>query len=153
MLAGLLCQTATVVGDNLLVANCGSATVAMRYGGDYRFDHCTFADYWRLGTRTFGSLFITNALDYGGVRYVWPMQVQLKDCIVYGSRAEGEMYVDLDPNVATSLQVEHCLVRGGEWDEDPKFVDPQEGDYHLEEDSPAWGIGYTYPDGKRVGGR
>ncbi len=153
VLAGLLCQTATVVGNNLLVANCGSATVAMRYGGDYRFDHCTFADYWRLGTRTFGSLFITNALDYGGVRYVWPMQVRLKDCIVYGSRAEGEMYVDLDPNVATSLQVEHCLVRGGEWDEDPKFVDPQEGDYHLEEDSPAWGIGYTYPDGKRVGGR
>lgn len=146
VLAGLLCQTATVVGQNLLVANCGSATVAMRYGGNYRFDRCTFADYWRLGNRTFGSLFITNALDYGDTRYLWPMEVQMADCIVYGSRAEGEMYVDLDDRVETSLVIDHCLVRGGEWDEDPKFVDPLEGDYHLEEDSPAWGIGYTYPD-------
>ena len=145
VLAGLLCQTATVVGSNLLVTNCGSATVALRYGGDYRFDHCTFADYWRLGTRTFGSFFVTNALDYGNTRYIWPMQVSLKDCIVYGSRADGEMYVDLDNRVETSLLIDHCLVRGGEWDEDPKFVDPTEGDYHLEEDSPALGIGYNYP--------
>ena len=88
---------------------------------------------------------VTNALDYGNTRYIWPMQVSLKDCIVYGSRADGEMYVDLDNRVETSLLIDHCLVRGGEWDEDPKFVDPTEGDYHLEEDSPALGIGYTYP--------
>jgi hypothetical protein len=45
-----------------------------------------------------------------------------------------------------SARLDHCLVRGGEWDEDPKFVDPSSGDYHLAEDSPALGIGYQYPD-------
>lgn len=146
VVAGLLGQGATILADNLLVANCGQATVAMRYGGDYHLSHCTLADYWRMGIRTFGSLFITNVLEYGGVRYLWPMNIQLSDCIVYGSRAEGEMYVDLDDRVPVMLTIDHSLVRGGVWDEDPKFVDPMEGDYHLADDSPAQGIGYQYPD-------
>ena len=38
----------------------------------------------------------------------------------------------------------HCLVKGGDWDEDPQFVDIDEDDYHLQEGSPAAGIGYQF---------
>jgi len=146
VLAGLLGQTAKVVGRNVLVANCGSATAAMQYGGDYDFERCTFANYWRYETRKHGSVVVTNSMEYGSTLYVWPMRVRMKDCIVYGSRADGEMYVSLDEHAEVSLTLDHCLVRGGEWDEDPKFVDPAAGDYRLEEDSPAAGIGYSYPN-------
>ena len=74
------------------------------------------------------------------------MWAELSDCIVYGSRADGEMLVDLDDRVEAVTTVTHSIVRGGEWDEDPKFVDPAEGDFHLEEDSPAQGIGYQFFD-------
>lgn len=146
VLAGLLCQTATVAGDNLLVYNCGVATVAMQYGGNYAFSRCTFADYWRYDNRKVGSVFVTNTMEYRGTLYVWPMQARLGDCIIYGSRADGEMYVDLDERGGASLVIEHCLVRGGEWDEDPMFVDPYEGDFHLQPESPAIGIGYQYAE-------
>ena len=45
---------------------------------------------------------------------------------------------------ALNSRFTHCLVKGGEWDEDPMFVDVEEDDYHLQEDSPAQGIGYQF---------
>lgn len=142
---GLFCQTAYVVGRNLLVSNCGEATAVQQYGGRYDFAGCTFADYWRYSARKTPSFYVTNTRDYEGSHYVWPMQSVLTDCIIYGSNSEGEMYVDLDPLASVSLDIRHCLIRGGEWDEDPLFEDPYEGDYHLKEDSPALGIGYQFP--------
>lgn len=143
-LAGLMGQTAYIAGRNLLVTNCGTATVAMQYGGTYSFSGSTFADYWRYDARTEPSVFVTNYRDYGGVHYIWPLQAQLTDCIIYGSRAEGELYIDLDDRTSAEATVTHCLVRGGEWDADPLFVDPDKGDYHLQPNSPAQGIGYNY---------
>lgn len=142
-LCGLLLNTAAVVGRNLLVTNCGVATVAMQYGGQYDFSGCTFANYWRYDSRKYPSVQISNYRDLEGVRYVWDMQARIQDCIIYGSRAQ-ELLVDLSEGALGNVTLEHSLVRGGEWDEDPKFVDPSEGDYHLAEDSPAQGIGYCY---------
>ena len=145
--AGIISQTAYVEGDNMLVANCGTATVVMQYGGDYTFTNSTFANYWRYDTRKYPSVFVVNTRNYSGVHYVWPLQARMSDCIIYGNRVEGEMYVELENDmVEASLVLNHCLVRGGEWDEDPKFVDPTKNDYHLAEDSPAIGIGYRYGD-------
>lgn len=144
-LAGMMLQTAWVEGENLLVTNCGTATVAMQYGGKYRFERCTFADYWRYESRKYPSVFVTNTRDYEGIHYVWPMDALLKDCIIYGSRTQGELLVELDDAVSARAVLDHCLVRGGEWDEDPLFEDVEEGNYRLKEDSPAQGIGYQYP--------
>ena len=143
-LAGLLLQTATVEGDNLLVANCGTATVTMQYGGSYRFSGCTFADYWRYEARSMPSFYLTNTRDYDGVHYVWPIRAHLTDCIIYGSRSEGELYAELDTYATIDTAFHHCLIRGGTWDEDPLFVNPRGNDYHLQDGSPAAGIGYQY---------
>ena len=144
-LAGLRCNTAYVVGDNLLVANCGLVTAALQYGGWYDFSHCTFADYWRYDSRTIPSVLVSNYYDDidALIRYVWPMQGTMTDCIIYGTLS-NELNISLDSTSPGSFTLTHCLVRGGEWDEDPLFVDPSEGDYHLQDDSPAWGVGYQY---------
>lgn len=144
---GLYMQTAHVEGDNLLVTECGTATVVMQYGGKYSFNGCTFADYWHYSSRNNPCVFITNWRNVDNMRYVWPMQAALADCIIYGTREAGELYLELDSTAAVDVRLDHCLVRGGEWDEDPKFIDPSVGDYHLAEDSPALGIGYQYPEG------
>ena len=143
-LAGIIGQTSRIYGSNLLVVNCGQATVAMQYGGNYRFEGCTFADYWRYNARKTPCVVISNSWEVNGVEYVRPMQAQLTDCIIYGNRTDGELGLYLNYNGPASAVFTNCLVRGGEWDEDPKFIDPQGGDFHLMEDSPAWGIGYQY---------
>ena len=120
----------------------------MQYGGLYDFRNCTSANYWRYDNRTTPSVLASNYYDdeSSHTRYVWPMQGAMTDCIVYGSLS-SELNVSLDSTSSVSFTLTHCLVKGGEWDEDPLFVDPAEGDYHLQEDSPAHGIGYTYPEG------
>lgn len=145
--AALRCNTAHVLGDNLLVTNCGMATAALQYGGNYRFSRCTFANYWRYDKRTLPAVLVSNYYDDAQrrTRYVWPMQGTLVDCIVYGSLAR-ELIVELDSTSPVAFTTVHSLVRGGEWDEDPLFVDPAEGDFHLQDDSPALGIGYQYPE-------
>ncbi|MBP5541931.1 MAG: hypothetical protein J6X88_09815 [Bacteroidales bacterium] len=144
---GLMGQTAYIVGNNLLVTNCGSATTVMQYGGRYHYNRCTFANYWRYETRKMPAVIITNYLNYQGTRYLYPMRATITDCIVYGNRADGEMLIDLDDRAEeATATVTHSIVRGGEWDEDPRFVAPLAGDFHLQEDSPAIGIGYTYPN-------
>ena len=144
--AGIWGKTARIDGNNLLVTNCGTATVAMWYGGDYRFSGCTFADYWRYSNRIQPSVLACNYYDYlpTSTRYLWDFQAELTDCIIYGSRNE-ELYVGIDDRARAVMTINHCLIRGGEWDEDPLFVDPKAGDYHLQEDSPALGIGYQFP--------
>ena len=146
-LAGFRCNTAYVVGENLLVTNCGVATAALQYGGWYDFSGCTFANYWRYDSRTVPSVLVSNYYDdeASNIRYVWPMQTTLIDCIIYGTLSQ-ELNVSLDSTSPVGFAANHCLVRGGEWDEDPLFVDPAEGDFHLQEESPAWGIGYSYPE-------
>ena len=146
-LAGLRCNTAYVIGDNLLVTNCGMVTAALQYGGWYDFSHCTFANYWRYDSRTIPSVLVSNYFDHdeSNTRYVWPMQGEVTDCIIYGTLA-NELNISLDSTPVVAFSLVHSLVRGGEWDEDPLFQDPAEGDYHLQEDSPAQGIGYQYPE-------
>ena len=144
-LAGMIGNTAYVIADNLLITNSGTATLALHYGGRYSFTDCTFADYWRYDSRTVPSVQVTNYRDYEGIHYVWPMDATFTDCIIYGNR-DSELYLELDSLAPVSATFSHCLVRGGEWDEDPMFVDPAEGDFHLQEDSPALGIGYQFND-------
>lgn len=140
-LAGLLCNTAVVKAENILVTNCGQATVALQYGGIYDFARCTMADYWHYDARKYPNVQVSNYRDYAGTHTVWPMDARMTDCIIYGGR-EKELWVDLDTRVAAVCVLDHCLVRGGEWDEDPKFVDIENDDYSLADDSPAQGIGY-----------
>lgn len=143
--AGIQSNSAYIVGDNLLVTNCGVSTLLLRYGGEYRFANSTFANYWRYETRKFPSVLITNYRTYANYLYLYGMHVRFDDCIIYGSMA-NELIADYDTTVSATLVLNHTLVKGGEWDEDPKFVDVANGDYRLKEGSPALGIGYTYPD-------
>jgi hypothetical protein len=42
--AGILCTNSSLQADNSLISNCGS-NIALIYGGDYNFTHCTVAGY------------------------------------------------------------------------------------------------------------
>ena len=142
---GLLCNTAWVTAQNVLVHTCGTAAVALLYGGRYDFGNCTLAGYWPYGTRKNGSLLMTNMYLYGETLYLYGFNSHFHDCIIYGTRNESEVETGLDDRAAVDTLFTHCLIKGGAWDEDPLFENPTEGDYHLKEGSPAEGIGYRYP--------
>lgn len=144
-LAGLIGQTAYIVGSDLLVHTCGTATLSLQYGGRYELDHCTLANYWTYSVRNNASVIVNNYLIVDDVEYLYPLPlVRFSNSIIYGSRSAGELLLDIDDRVTAVVDIDHTLVRGGDWDTDPRFMAPYDGDYHLSDDSPVPGLGYRF---------
>ena len=144
--AGIIGQDATITGNNLLVYDCFSAAVLIG-GGSYDFTHCTFADYWnyRDHSRDTAAVIVSNYFLLSATNaYAGDMHAAFDNCIVYGTWTRGEMAVTGVEGLQMDTVFTHSLIRGGEWDEDPMFVDPTADDYHLQESSPAVGIGYNF---------
>jgi hypothetical protein len=57
---GIYAINYNIEGYNNLVHNCATYTFAGTLGGGYRFDHCTFANYWDEETRDIPSILISN---------------------------------------------------------------------------------------------
>ena len=142
-LAGILGQTAKIVGNNILIHTCGTATLALQYGGQYQFTNSTFANYWKYTTRTAPSVILNNHYTFENTEYLFDnMIAYFENCIIYGSYHDGELLEDLSDYVHHETHIINSIVKGGEWDEDPLFVDTDKGDYHLQESSPAGNIGW-----------
>lgn len=145
---GIFGQGARIEGNNVLFYECGAALLYLRCGGEYRFSRSTFADYWHYGSRDYsypGVILQNWYMSADGT--IIPRDLRaasFTDCIIYGSYASGEVLLDSVDEAEYNYSFIHSIVRGGEWDEDPLFVDPSEDDYHLQEDSPAIGIGYQF---------
>lgn len=142
---GLLAQGARVEVDNMLVYQCGTAALLLR-GGDYRFRHTTVGGYWRYGGRQNPTVVLNNwyfSVD-GEPIPLTLSRAEFTDCIIWGNYHDGELLEQQVDGADFSSAFINSIVRGGEWDEDPLFVNPDSNDYHLQEDSPAIGIGYQY---------
>ena len=144
----LIGQGGAISGSNLLVYDCLTAFITL-CGGSYDFTGCTFADYWRYSSRTSPSVVLTNYQlnSDGTVRKVGDLvKADFSRCIIYGNYGDGEFLDGCIDGPARNYSIDSCLIRGGNWDEDPMFVDIEEDDYHLQDGSPAAGIGYQYGD-------
>lgn len=142
----LIGQGGAISGSNLLVYDCLTAFTALR-GGSYDFTGCTFADYWRYSARRIQSVVLTNYLlnsDGNVVQQGDLTRADFTDCIIYGNYSDGEVIISGIEGRQLNYSFNHCLVKGGTWDEDPLFVNTEEDDYRLQEGSPALGIGYQY---------
>lgn len=157
--AGIVGQGAYIVGDNILVDNCGVALLSLQYGGRYRFSNSTFANYWRYSSRTAPALILNNYYRYSS-SMIFPrplVEATFLNCIVYGNYSgrdnSGEIMFDAIETATFNYSFDHCLLRSSLIDSveapslglilnrDPLFIDPRGHNYHLGEGSPAINAG------------
>jgi len=115
--SGLYALNATVNGSNLVVGDCGGSSVALNYGGDYHFTHCTFANFWPSGFshRTLPALLLTdyfgtydeegNLLLYTGGEFE---NASFLNSIIYGSHAT-ELLIESYDGLQLNYLFDHCL--------------------------------------------
>ncbi len=152
-LAGIYGQGAVIDGDNLLIANCQIAPLALSIGGKYSFSNSTITNYWPYSSRRSSqTVFMNNwyeAVD--GTTQLRDFQADFYNCIIYGS-ADEELTFDFREGVATSVSFSNCILKTQTSlpaaltsnciaNNDPKFKNPQDNDFRIQNTSPAIGKG------------
>jgi len=139
-------RTTHVKASNTVFANSGSYTVALRYGGDYDFNHCTIANYFSFGTRKEPAVVLNNYYEYKKVIYSFNFNAFFGNCIVYGNLAD-EVYIDKKGEGTFTDAFKNCLIKSGIYsandsennvfNKDPRFLNTFRSDFSIDSLSPA----------------
>ena len=151
--AGIFSRNYRIEAENLLVSAGGQHCLAATGAGQYRFDHCTFANNWSASTRQTPAVFLTNLYSVDaqtlGVGNI--LNSRFRNCIFYGNGL-NEFGFDFETESASiELSIDHTLIRMQEDDFleldqsyfadeifvgfDPGFVNFSGGDFRLREDA------------------
>ncbi len=127
---GILGRGTTIVGENLVIGDCGNSCMELLYEGSYSFTHCTFANYWRSGfsIRNSPALFMANYFAYedaNGVVQVEARDIEeasFKNCIIYGDRSH-EIEISNHDGGIFNYTFDYCLTK----------IDREELDFILDD--------------------
>ncbi|HET6226562.1 MAG TPA: choice-of-anchor Q domain-containing protein [Bacteroidia bacterium] len=146
---------ARIWGTNCVFSNCGQYIAAFTIGGSYRFEQCTFANYWSDNVRTTPLLALNNYYTSANNLYVIRNldSAYFGNCILMGDIDEE---IGMDSSIyggKFSYKFENCIIKTARSvsnahyknvynNADPSFKDIQSNDYHLNSSSAAIDKGY-----------
>jgi hypothetical protein len=155
---GLQAKNTKIVAENLVINNCGLASLNCTYGGDYTFTHSTFYNNWStsspvavsIDNYTLGATPEVNALT----------QATFNNCIIYGSNS-NQLALNKKEGAAFEYAFNNCLIRYPETstnalyqfatdavhykqiilNKDPKFYNQGLNDFNIDKTSSAFAKG------------
>lgn len=157
--AAVFGQGARIWATNCVFANCGEYVAALTIGGIYRFEHCTFANYWNNSSRSTPLLALNNYyVSSKNITFIRPLDsAYFGNCILDGDLEEE---IGLDSSTfggKFSYRFENCIIKtaravpNGKYyknaykNADPSFKESSKNDYHLGPNSGAIDRGYATP--------
>src|SRR5690606_2665885 len=86
---GLYTALYNINAENLLISDCGQYNVAILAGGNYSFNHSTFANYFSADRRESPLFYIQNStVNARGTQIISIPKVEVNNSIVYGLNDE-----------------------------------------------------------------
>jgi hypothetical protein len=144
--SGLLGFTSDLYAVNTLINNCAEFCVANLAGGNYTYNHCTFANYSVTFFRENPVLAITDNLLLGDQSLlVEDIKLRMTNTIVWGD-FDNEMILNNEGGADFDVLITSSIIRTTDQDldgngnllnSDPFFIDPIEYNYRLDSLSPA----------------
>ncbi|WP_378187243.1 choice-of-anchor Q domain-containing protein [Aquimarina sp. W85] len=166
---GLLAKNGFIEADNMVINNAGQSALVCSLGGNYAFNHCTFANYWQTGFREFPTVVLRNyePIATGELLISDLTKATFRNSIIYGSEPI-ELFLDRIDGASFSYFFDHSLLRfestipdtgnSSLYDftntnrfnaiilnEDPLFEAPVNNKFFIDERSPANNKGITTP--------
>ena len=115
---GLLARNSEIDAKNMVINNCGNASLAIVDGGTYSFQHVTLANFWNQSIRQFPTVYISNYDLWTNDGPSFALDVSFKNSIIEGNQSI-EMELDKKEGNIFNHYFENTLIR---------FYDP-EGTY------------------------
>lgn len=146
-----------VYSENCVLGDCGSAALALDFGGSYEFRQLTIGNFWSSSIRLVPALYLSNYItDTHGQLISNPLtKAEFGNIIVYGSQDE-ELSFNKNTSAAFNFTFDHCLLKTLKStsdpshyitcivNKDPGFVDVLKFDYQIDSISPAIGQGNPF---------
>lgn len=124
---GILARDAVVNGHNVVINNCGQASLAATLGGSYTFDHSTFNNNWNSSRQV--AVLVSNYLETSDTVYLSDLNAaNFTNCIIYGS---NQNMLRLDkynagtsggPDATFAYQFTHTLIRLNNTNNNPLYL-------------------------------
>ena len=110
---GILARNSKITGQNIVTNNCGQASIACTYGGEYEFTHCTFNNSWNSTQQI--SVLLNNYFETDTTIYLKDLtKATFNNSIIYGSNRIQMLLDKKIPNSGTSIFnyfFNHCLIK------------------------------------------
>lgn len=103
---GLLSRFYNIDARNTIITNTGNNSLALIYGGTYKFTHCTFNNYWSYDNRKNPVLLMNN---FTGAQSL-PFNASFTNCIIYGDK-ENEISSDFTAGADSNYVFKNCLIK------------------------------------------
>jgi hypothetical protein len=80
--------------NNVAIGNSGQYSIAISGGGEFKFNNCTFSDYWTYNTRETASFTVVNEYVINNVVYQRPItNSYIINSIIDGNISDGNEFV------------------------------------------------------------
>ena len=149
-IAGIYAQTANLDVYNTLIYNCDYYAAALIYGGRYNFVHTTLVNYAGRHLKpslVFNNHYTIKKQNEKDEAHFFGFDAYFANSIIHGSLA-SEISIDVDTSAHFAFQFENCMLKVdprfemndtalfknviSDVTELPRFVNPAEGDFHLD---------------------
>ena len=108
--SSLLGQGSRIHAINCKFNKAANNAVALRFGGDYYFNHCTINNFWTASTRTSPALLLNNYFVFNSTAFVRPISANFNNSIIYGD-IDNELVIDTVPGNFATYRFNHCLIK------------------------------------------
>ena len=146
---GIIAITSDLYAYNTLINNCAVNALGNYAGGNYRYEHCTFANFSFDFFREDPAVVLSdNLVLANNSLLVSDLTVEMKNTIVWGNLRE-ELLISNSGETSVTLDLTSNLFRADTtigfenniFNEDPRFFDPRDQVYQLDTLSPAKDVG------------
>jgi len=147
--SGIIAFTSDLRAVNTLVNNCLDYSVANIAGGNYRYEHCTFANFSTIFFRENPLFAVTDNLVLSNTEVIIDnVNLSLVNSIIWGDM-QNEILLNNDGGAIFNVTMDYSILKttlatGGDENKlniDPLFLNPFGYDYHLDSLSPAVNAG------------
>ena len=110
---GLLAVNSSVVANNCLISNCGT-NIALIYGGNYQFNHCTVVSFSNSFVQHKNpAVSATNFVKQNNTVYTSPLTASFTNSIVWGDEGfvDNEIVVQKEGTAAVNVTLNNVLFR------------------------------------------
>ncbi len=144
----IIAISSDLYASNVLINNCELNVIANLAGGNYQYEHCTFANFsFDFFRQERIAVFANNLLLGNDTVLAGDLNVSMTNSIIWGSFSEELLLSELE-DAAFNVTLENNILRTQITDfeseniiQDPRFFDPVDYDYSLDTLSPAKDVG------------